>query len=217
MVNSSALSGTMRRMLGLNEFRHAPSITIHMSATVPLCFSDFATLLEPLDAVELHGLLCGLLCAAPGLDARRWLHHVASTFDAPSADQAATQHQGLIMLFEHTAAQLGSADTAISLLLPDDDTELPQRTAALSAWCQGLLYGLGLELQQTRANAHLSANSQEFLHDVAEIAHASIEATDASEDAESAYAEVVEYLRVGLLTIQQDLLDSIAPAAPRLH
>ena len=42
------------------------------AAHVPL-FERLTRLLDPLDPAELHGLLCGLLCANPTLDRDRWL------------------------------------------------------------------------------------------------------------------------------------------------
>ena len=99
-------------------------------------------------------------------------------------------------------------------MLPDDDTPLYQRTQALGTWCQGLLYGLGLGRAAERGE--LSPESQEFLRDATDIARVGFETDNASEADETAYAEVVEYLRVGLLLVQQDLHRS-APRHGRLH
>ena len=98
-------------------------------------------------------------------------------------------------------------------LLPDDDAPLRQRADALGAWCQGLLYGLGLG--QADRRGQLSVESREFLRDATEIAQVGFETDEASEADETAYAEVVEYLRVGLLMVLEDLRRSVSPA--RLH
>ena len=42
------------------------------TAHLPL-FERLSRLLDPLDPAELHGLLCGLLCADPALDRDHWL------------------------------------------------------------------------------------------------------------------------------------------------
>jgi hypothetical protein len=61
----------------------------------------------------------------------------------------------------------------------------------------------------------LSGESREFLRDVAEIAQAGFNTDRAGEADETAYAEVVEYLRVGLLMIQRDIQQSTAPSPAR--
>jgi uncharacterized protein YgfB (UPF0149 family) len=73
---------------------------------------------------------------------------------------------------------------------------------ALGGWCQGLLYGLGLG--ESGWSDRLGEESQEFLQDVADIAQIGFDIDEAGEADENAYAEVVEYLRVGLMLIQQD-------------
>ena len=55
-----------------------------------------------------------------------------------------------------------------------------------------------------------------FLRDAADSARVGFETDNASEADETAYAEVVEYLRVGLLLVQQDLYRS-AQRHSRLH
>ena len=63
----------------------------------------------------------------------------------------------------------------------------------------------------------LSAESREFLGDVAVIAQAESASDDGDNADETAYTELVEYLRVGLLTIQQDVRHAVAPADPLPH
>jgi uncharacterized protein YgfB (UPF0149 family) len=121
----------------------------------------------------------------------------------------------LLKLFEYGTAQLDAPDWSATPLLPDDDAPLRQRVDALGSWCQGLLYGLGLGEAERRGE--LSAESREFLRDATEIARVGFDADEANEADETAYAEVVEYLRVGLLLIHQDLRHSAAPDRSPLH
>ena len=180
-------------------------------AHVPL-FERLTRLLDPLDPAELHGLLCGLLCADPTLDRDRWLT-LAREELAGDVELTEPVCDLLAKLLEFGAAQLDAADGSVTPLLPDDDAPLRRRADALGAWCQGLLYGLGLG--QADRDGALSADSREFLRDVTEIAQVGFETDAASEADETAYAEVVEYLRVGLLMILEDLRHSTAPR--RLH
>ncbi len=165
-------------------------------------FERLTRLLDPFNPAELHGLLCGLLCADPHLNCDRWLRCVHEEL-ADEGEISEPADDLLRKLFDYAAAQLSDADCAVTPLLPEDEAPLQQRSDALGAWCQGLLFGLGLG--QADRNGALSAESREFLHDTAEIAQVGFEAEDATEADETAYAEVVEYLRVGLLIVQQDL------------
>lgn len=183
-----------------------------MSAAPLPWFERLTRLLDPLDPAELHGLLCGLLCADPGIDRKRWLALVREEL-AEGEELAEPVRDLLSKLLEFGAAQLNAVDGSVTPLLPDDDAPLRQRTAALGAWCQGLLYGLGLG--QIERRVLLSEESQEFLRDATQIAQVGFEIDEASEADEIAYAEVVEYLRVGLLMILEDVRRSAVPR--RLH
>jgi yecA family protein len=175
-------------------------------------FAHLSQMLAPLDPAELHGLLCGLLSADPHLDRDRWLRHATELLDE-DAELTDTARDLLSKLFEYGLAQLNTEERMIAPLLPDDETSLEQRTAALGAWCQGLLYGLGLG--QVDRQGLLSEESQEFLRDAVEIARIGFETDEDSEVDEIAYAEVVEYLRAGLLLLQEDLPHR--PQTSRLH
>lgn len=177
-------------------------------------FERLAQLLDPIDPAELHGLLCGLLCADRTLDSERWLIH-ASEYLIEDIELTKPFRDILLKLFEYATAQLNAPDWSATPLLPDDDAPLRQRADALGIWCQGLLYGLGLG--EVERQGELSAESREFLCDATEIARAGFDTDQATEADEAAYAEVVEYLRAGLLLIHQDLRQSSPPSRARHH
>ena len=183
-----------------------------MSAAHIALFERLTRLLDPLDPAELHGLLCGLLCADPTMERDRWLV-LARDELAEGMELTEPVCDLLAKLLEFGAAQLDADDSSVTPLLPDDDAPLRRRADALGAWCQGLLYGLGLG--QVAQHGQLSQESREFLRDVTEIAQVGFETDESSEADETAYAEVVEYLRVGLLMILEDLRHAAAPR--RLH
>lgn len=177
-------------------------------------FERLTDLLDPLDPAELHGLLCGLLCTDASLKGEQWVRQAREVL-ADGAELSKSAHDLLIKILEYSMVQLNDPDGSVMLLLPDDDTPLNQRTDALGAWCQGLLYGLGLG--QAEQYGALSEESQEFLRDATEIAQAGFDTDETGEADETAYAEVVEYLRVGLLLIHLDLRHSAVPDSARLH
>lgn len=185
-----------------------------MSTTHLPLFERLTGLLNPLNPAELHGLLCGLLCTDPEITGDQWLRHAHEAL-IEDAEFSPSVRETLAKLLEYGAAQMNDSDGSATPLLPDDEAPLSQRADALGAWCQGLLYGLGLG----RAEQHgaLSEESREFLRDATEIAQVGFDTDDSGEADETAYAEVVEYLRVGLLLIHLDLRHAVAPNPARLH
>jgi uncharacterized protein YgfB (UPF0149 family) len=172
-----------------------------MSALHPPLFERLIPLLDPLHPAELHGLLCGLLCAEGELALDRWLQMAREAL-ADDVELSASVQDLLAKLLDYGVAQLSDPDDSVTPLLPDDSAPLPQRADALGEWCQGLLYGLGMGHVEQRGG--LSGESREFLRDVADIAQVGFDQASNETD-ETAYAEVVEYLRIGLLIIQHDL------------
>lgn len=144
-------------------------------------------------ASHFHGLLCGALCvvSADQLSAPRLLEEVGPMTSAPGAhDQDA-----LLRLRDGVCADLQSADMDFAPLLPDDAQALHHRVDALSAWCGGFLYGLSSR-QQLDLRA-MSEEARETLRDFAQFTQAGFDASGDLEAEENAYAELVEYVRVG--------------------
>ena len=139
----------------------------------------------PCGPAEAHGVLCGLLALAAPAARSVWLERAAGTEEAvPPLDA----------LYDETLRQLDDAAFGLELLLPDDERfGLAGRTEALANWCTGFASGAGLA---GRAEADLPAESREFLGDLTRIARAEVAS---EEDDEAAFAEVVEYVRMGVL------------------
>ena len=180
-----------------------------MSASNHPLFERLRPLLDPLNPAELHGLLCGLLCAEGELAQDRWLQMAREAL-ADDVELSPSVKDLLAKLLDYGVAQLHDPDCSITPLLPDDSAPLLQRADALGEWCQGLLYGLGMgHIEQ---HGVLSGEGREFLHDIADIAQVGFDQAGNETD-ETAYAELVEYLRIGLLIIQHDLRLTAAPHA----
>ena len=110
--------------------------------------------------------------------------------------------------------ELTSDDMTVVLLLPTDDAPLAERAAALGQWCQGFLTGFGLN---SRDSSALSTEATEVLQDLAAIAQVQ-DALEESDDGESDYMEVMEYLRVAPLLLFTETNKTVEPAAkPSLH
>ena len=152
-------------------------------------------------ASEAHGLLAGIICAGGKSAPELWLTHILgeNTLSAAAAEadsRLATLHTGILSQFNDDAF-------GFDLLLPDDEAPLSLRTEALSQWCGGFLYGLALG--GFREGAEMPDNVNEVMKDFYEISHARF-AYEATDDAdEAAYMEIVEYVRMSVLLLHEEL------------
>jgi uncharacterized protein len=165
------------------------------------------------DAAEAHGTLAGCLCGAGGYRFEDWLREILPEGRAEPA-AAAT----LRALYAATADALLQPDMEFELLLPEDEQSIDARTAALAEWCQGFLYGLGAGAIPDAGG--LPGEAGEIVRDFAEITRAGVDAQQGEELNESAYAELVEFVRVGVQLLFEDLAAARrapAPSAAPLH
>jgi uncharacterized protein len=152
-------------------------------------------------AAESHGCLCGALCTSADYTLDRWLEEIVPATPAVAEADTGT----LQLLFADTLRALRGEEMEFEPLLPDDDSVLAERTAAISEWCHGFLYGFGTS---RRGAAELPPDVDEILRDFAEIGRAGVDSGEAGEGEEEAYAEVVEYVRVGVQLIHDELADA---------
>ena len=150
------------------------------------------------DAAEAHGTLSGALCAAGSYRLEDWLAEILPE-DAlgDSADEL------LQALYESTRAALTGTLMQFELVLPDDSQPLAQRTEALTLWCNGFIYGLGM----SGANdpQKLPRDAGEIVRDLRQIMRAGVDESDGPEANESALTELIEFVRVGVQVIFEDL------------
>ena len=157
-----------------------------------------------LDAPELaecHGVACGLLCRLPNasLDAFIGLLGMLELVDAPGTGLKMSLEE----LLNSTRSQLEDEDMGLSLWLPNDDEILEERTLAMAQWCSGFLAGIGSSGDDTLET--LSEDANEALADLQQISTADVVDTAESEEDENAFTEIVEYIRVVILMIREDL------------
>jgi uncharacterized protein len=155
-------------------------------------------------AAEAHGTLAGCLCGAAGYRFEDWLREILPEGRA-SPHASATLRE----LFDGTAAALVAPDMEFTLLLPEDDESLEARTASLAEWCQGFLYGLGAG--SISDAAELPGEVGEIVRDLTEITRAGVDAGEGEESNESAYAELVEFVRVGAQLLFEELSGARRP------
>lgn len=88
-------------------------------------------------------------------------------------------------------------------LLPRDAEPIDARAEALGLWCQGFLYGLGAS-SLTDATK-LPGEVGEVVRDLSEITRVGVDSADSLESSEGAYAELVEFVRVGVQLVFDEL------------
>ncbi|MBV8975363.1 MAG: UPF0149 family protein, partial [Sinobacteraceae bacterium] len=79
-------------------------------------------------------------------------------------------------------------------------------------WCQGFLYGLGAGAI-TDATV-LPGDVGEIVRDLTEISRAGVDASQEAESNEAAYTELVEFVRVGVQLLFEELAALRYPPAP---
>lgn len=142
---------------------------------------------------EIHGYLCGLLSAGSRPAVQDWLKQVSEQLGDASFDDVTEAL--LSQLFRYTLGTLESGSFSASLLLPDDEDGLRERTESLGVWCQSFVSGFGQGLQ----NQEVGEMVEEVLRDFAQISL--IEATEDSEESEKLFVEVSEFVRLAWLNV----------------
>ncbi len=173
----------------------------------------------PLPLSEVHGLCCGLLCSLPSAAAKtRWFTEVldAASLGAESVAARSSELKSLDEWFTQTLNALHDTDMEFMPAVPDEATPVSYRIRALGDYCSGFTYGVGIALSQ-RGQKPLPENTREIIEDFQAIeaaddeenadlyAGAVVSDTDSDEQRESIYSELLEYVRVGVLLVLEEL------------
>jgi yecA family protein len=161
-----------------------------------------------MEAEECHGTLVGLYCAKGELPVEEWLGYIAHGLDANDL-LAKEALQTFRRLHQQTRAGLSDSNLDFHLLLPGDDSTVEERIDSLGQWCQGFL--LGLSAGGVTDLDKLPGDSGEILRDLVEIARAGSYELEGGEEDENSYHQLLEYVRTGVLLINEELHPSKAP------
>jgi yecA family protein len=154
------------------------------------------------DASEAHGMLCGMICATGKGDINMWMSQILG--DQDPRDISVRQAQQMLMdLHDRTVQQITDGNYGLRLLLSADDIDMDHRIDELGDWCQGFLFGLTLSgVSDFEA---LPDETREIINDIIDISKAGYDAGEDEEENENAYTEIVEYIRIGVLVIFNEL------------
>ena len=191
------------------------------SATPPLDYDRLRDSLAAAGAVvalaELHGGVCGAMCAGGPTASRRWL--TESLDDDEGGAVTAAVADDLEELIGASARMLEDDALTFEPLLPNDDTPLAEQVEALAAWCQGFSSGLGSTAPGAVRSSSEDSALAEILQDFAEISRAGLSDDEAEGlgQPDFALAEVKEYVRVSVQLLFEELGPVRAAPAGEVH
>lgn len=161
-----------------------------------------------MEAEECHGTLTGLFCAKGVVTQEEWLEYIAHALD-PSDLLAREALETFRTLYEKTRKELNDSVLDFHPLVPGDEASVEERIESLGEWVQGLL--LGLSAGGVTELDKMPGDSGEILRDLIEIARAGSYELDGDEEDESSFNELLEYVRTGVLLINEELHPTKAP------
>jgi uncharacterized protein YgfB (UPF0149 family) len=159
------------------------------------------------DAAQTHGLLTGRLAIAGPPAGPDWLLQVLEGTDEGSALHTECRKH-LDTLYQSTFWQLSERLSEFEPLLPDDDDYVESRTLALAHWSEGFLHGLVSAKHSDALKERLAAEPlSDIIKDMLQITRAGLDEESDEEENDSAYVELVEYLRVSAQLCYEELAD----------
>lgn len=153
-------------------------------------------------ATEAQAIACGMLSANIASDKISWVQLVFGEIDTTND----SQEKGIKLsgeLFEQSKQQMQDPNLAFELLLPDEEETLFTRVAAMQEWCAGFL--LGISMAGVKEHAKLPQDSRELLADFSEIGMSGQFDLEDETASEEALEEISEYVRMGVLLINEEL------------
>jgi uncharacterized protein YgfB (UPF0149 family) len=160
---------------------------------------------------ELHGGVCGTLCAGGISATQRWLSDCLDDWRLEEPEEIGATLRGLEL---DAWQKLSSPDMSFEPLVPSEDQPLDAQVRGLALWCHGFLTGLGFGGFKASGGIRRSEAVEEITKDFSEISRAGIEGEDDEDGAAGfALAELKEYVRVGV----QLVFEECGAGGERIH
>ncbi|KTC88152.1 MULTISPECIES: UPF0149 family protein [Legionella] len=167
-------------------------------------FNNIIEVLElPFSGSELHGIMCGYLCAGAAYEGEAYLRALASNKKDKSTRAAALAIFEVYTISQH---QLSNFDFGFEMLLPADHEPLIERAQAFSEWCEG--FTQGMSISGIHSARFQEEESQEAMQHMQEFAQLDYESLHVDDEDEKALVEVSEYARMAVLRLYTDLKES---------
>jgi len=163
------------------------------------------------DAGQAHGLLCSRLAILGANAGIGWLDQVLEGSDPDNALRRECEAM-LDTLYACTHRQLADRQSEFEPLLPDDSDSTIIRAEAIAHWCEGFLHGLVSGSPDENLKERLASEPlNDIIKDMLQITRATVDDDNDDETNESAYFELVEYLRVAVQLTYEELAEFRSP------
>lgn len=156
-------------------------------------------------ASELHGMLCGLICAGASETGEAWLETIIQAMEPRSEEFKHFNYDILHNIFKRSHAQIAGFGFDFQLLLPDDDAHISARAQAIGEWCQGFLEGLGFAGHMLEPE-NLSIDVSDAIQRLYDITHIDYAALTMNDEDEPALMELTEFVRMAVLMVYTELV-----------
>jgi uncharacterized protein YgfB (UPF0149 family) len=149
-----------------------------------------------LSAAEIHGMMLGYLSTNPEPCFKTWTLLVDDLLSWNELE-VATQDQ-LSKLFLSANMELVQHILDLTMALPSDQESLLSRLTAMSDWCRGYLYGVGL----STPSKFLFENSHvcELLNDITQFSQVELE-VDPVEESQLALNQIIHHIQMSVQII----------------
>jgi len=154
----------------------------------------------------LHGMLMGLLCADNDLDITIWIKKLLQEAQVKKIKESLLV--SLHEMYLTTQKGMNGSGFELELCLPDDDAKLSYRLHMASQLCEGVLYGIGLGGGLSEMEHELSEDVRDVIQALGEISRVDISVDldkDESQGSEADLVEIVEFIRVSILLLNEEL------------
>jgi uncharacterized protein YgfB (UPF0149 family) len=151
-------------------------------------------------ASQLHGIICGYLCAGAVGPCEAYLRSLVTKRDEESRNALLT----LFSVYSISQEQIANYDFSFRMLLPDDNEPLIERAQAFGEWCAGFIEGLsmaGVDWDEFQEE-----DDRDVLHHISEFSEIDYLALDVDEDDEKSLMEVHEYTRAAIIRLHGELM-----------
>lgn len=154
------------------------------------------------DVADSHGIACGMLVANTAADKLIWIKQLMGEIEDENPPPANIV-KSMSYWFDEIKNQLQDSNLRFELCLPDDNQSLEKRVDALQEWCRGFI--LGIAMSGVKDFGKLPEDTQELMTDFSRIGAEEEFDLDNIDEAEISYADISQYVRIGVLLINEEL------------
>lgn len=154
------------------------------------------------EASQTHGLLCALFAGRVKLHRQAWINSLMTEMPDKSDPIMKDAQSVLTQLFSVTQEAFQHEEPFIDPLLPMEDAPLISRIEALAEFAKGFVMGLNLMGVVLKNNPNPVV--QEAIDDLLNISCLAPQ-NEEGEEAEKAFFELVEYLKVAMVQMHWEL------------